>query len=89
MDLAAAVPHGDFIDSEDIGYALAKPGYQYLVFVPSAGSVTVNLSAVTGTLNVEWFNPATGIATQAGTVAGGASRSLTAPFGGAAVLFLY
>jgi len=89
MDLAAAVPHGDVVLSQFIGYCLAKLGSQYLVYVPGGGSVTLNLSAVTGTLNVEWFNPATGLATPVGTVAGGASQTLTAPFSGDAVLFLY
>jgi len=68
---------------------LAKPGFQYLVYVPSAGSVSMDLRAVTGTLNVEWLNPATGVITQAGTVAGGPSQTLVAPFSGAAILFLY
>jgi hypothetical protein len=89
MDLAGAVPHGDLVESEPIGYCLAKPGSQYLVFVPGGGSVTLDLSAVTGSLNVEWFNPATGVATPAGTVTGGPLRTLTAPFSGAAVLFLH
>ena len=88
IDLAGVVPHGDFVDSELIGYCLAKPGSQYLVFIPGGGSVTLDLTAVTGSLNVEWFNPATGVATQAGTVPGG-EQTLTAPFSGAAVLFLH
>jgi hypothetical protein len=86
MDLAAAVPHGELASR---GYALVKPGSQYLVFIPEGGSVTVNLSAVSGNLGVEWLNPATGVVTQAGTVAGGASRTLSAPFSGDAVLFLH
>jgi uncharacterized protein YjdB len=89
LDLAAAVPHGDLVNSEATGYCLAKPGSQYLVYIPSAGSVNMNLSAVTGTLNVEWLNPATGVITQTGTTTGGASVTLTAPFSGAAILFLY
>lgn len=87
--MANAVPHGDLVLSELTGYALAKPGEQYLVYINSAGAVTLNLSAITGTLNVEWFNPATGVATQAGTVAGGPSVQLIAPFSGPAVLFLH
>jgi len=83
------VPHGDLVASELIGYCLANPGTQYLVYVNSAGSVTLNLSAVTGSLNVEWFNPTTGVATQAGTVTGGPSVTLNAPFSGPAVLFLH
>jgi hypothetical protein len=49
----------------------------------------MDLSAVTGTLNVEWLNPATGVATQSGTVTGGSSVPLTAPFSGPAVLFIH
>jgi hypothetical protein len=91
MDLSAAVPHGDLVNSETTGYCLAKPGSQYLVYIPSASSVNMDLRAVSGSLNVEWLNPATGVVTQAGTVAGGASSTLlTVPFAvtSGAVLFL-
>jgi len=35
---------------------------KYLVYAPTGGSFTVNLSAMSGsrTLSVEWFNPSTG-----------------------------
>jgi hypothetical protein len=90
LDLKSAVPHGDLVLSENIGYCLAKPGSQYLVYLPTGGSVTLDLSAVTGSLSVEWLNPATGVITQAGTVAGGSSVTVpAAPFGGASVLFLH
>jgi len=91
MDLAGAVPHGGLVASETIGYMLAKPGSQYLVFIPSAGSVTLDLSAVTGTLNVEWFNPGIGLVVpgSVSTVAGAPSVTLNAPFAGPAVLFLH
>jgi hypothetical protein len=88
MDLASAVPHGDVVDSETIGYCLAKLGSEYLVFIPNGGSVTLDLTAVTGTLNVEWFNPNTGVKTPGGTITGG-ERTLTVPFSGAAVVFIH
>ena len=66
-------------------------GAEYLIYAPNGGSFTVNVSAMSSarTLNVEWFNPATG-ATTAGTPvpAGSSSRSFTPPFGGDAVLYL-
>ncbi|HKR09471.1 MAG TPA: Ig-like domain-containing protein [Gemmatimonadaceae bacterium] len=94
MDLSAAIPHGDKVsrynDSfAETGYCLAKLGAQYLVYLPGGGNVTLDLTEVTGTLSVEWLNPATGIATQAGTTGGGPSVTLTAPFSGPAVLFLH
>lgn len=45
--------------------------------------MTVNLQGTSGTLNVEWFNPANGQITRVGTVAGGANRTFTAPFSNA------
>jgi uncharacterized protein DUF6298/collagenase-like protein with putative collagen-binding domain len=89
MNLAAMRPRGDLASS---GYCLANPiaqGAEYLVYLPTGGSVTVNLSGTPGELTVEWFNPSTGQATAGGTITGGASRSFTAPFNGDAVLYLH
>lgn len=88
INLVAMTPRGDLASS---GYALANPvasGGEYLVYLPNGGSVTVNLSTTPGTLTVEWFNPSTGATIAGGTIAGGASRTLTAPFSGDAVLYL-
>jgi hypothetical protein len=89
MNLVAMTPQPALCST---GYCLAKPaaaGAEYLVFLPSAGTITVNLSGAQGTLAVEWFNPANGATITSGTVAAGASRSFTAPFSGRAVLYLY
>jgi hypothetical protein len=64
-------------------------GAEYLVYAPSGGSFTVNLSATTKTLSVEWFDPATGSTMGAGTVSGGSSsQSFKSPFNNDAVLYL-
>ena len=74
------------------GYCLAQTpatGAEYLVYAPSGGSFTVNLSATTRLLNVEWLDPSTGTITSGGTTTGGSSsRSFTPPFGGDAILYL-
>jgi Putative collagen-binding domain of a collagenase len=76
------------------GFCLAQTppvGAEYLVYAPSGGSFTVNLSAMSGsrTLSVEWFNPSTGAATTGDPVpAGSSSQSFSPPFGGDAVLYL-
>jgi hypothetical protein len=88
MNLAAMPPHGELAST---GYCLANPaaqGAEYLVYLPSGGSVTVNLSAAQGTLTLEWFNPTTGVAISGGTTTGGVSRTFTAP-SGAAVLYIH
>ena len=85
MDLASMVPRNDLASTQ---YCLANPGAEYLVYLPDGGDVTVDLSAVSGTLAVEWFNPNTGLRTDGEPTTGGASRSFTAPFDGDAVLYI-
>ncbi|HJP85485.1 MAG TPA: Ig-like domain-containing protein [Gemmatimonadaceae bacterium] len=84
MDLAHDTPRGDLAST---GYCLA--GTEYLVFLPSGGSTTVNLGGVSGTRTVEWFNPSTAETMSGGTVTGGGTVNFTAPFSGMAVLFIH
>jgi hypothetical protein len=89
INLAKMTPRPDLCST---GYCLANPvanGAEYLVYLPSGGTVTVNLSAAVGTLSIEWFNPDTGMSANGGTTTGGANHSFTAPFSGDAVLYIY
>jgi hypothetical protein len=66
-------------------------GAEYLVYAPSGGSFTVDLSAMpqSRSLKVEWFNPATGTTTVGHPIRSGSStQPFTAPFSGDAVLYL-
>ncbi len=85
MDLAETAPMGELASTN---YCLANPGQEYLVYLPDGGEVTVDLSAVSGELAVEWMRAVDGTTTQSGAVAGGAKRALKAPFDGDAVLYL-
>jgi len=88
VNLAAMTPQGILSSS---GYCLANTTAQeaeLLVYVPRGPEVTVDLSAVSGTLAVEWFNPSTGEAIKGEPVTGGADFSMTAPFDGDAVLYM-
>jgi len=51
-------------------------------------TVTVDLTAASGGLSLEWFNPSTGKVVAGGRTMGGASRSFRAPFRGDAVLYI-
>jgi hypothetical protein len=86
MDLAHAVPRNDLANS---GYCLAVVGSEYLVFLPNGGSVNVNLTGVSGSRAVEWFNPSTNQTRAGAPVPGGGSVSLTAPFNGMAVVYIH
>jgi hypothetical protein len=76
------------------GYCLAQTpavGAEYLVYAPSGGSFTVDLSAMSASrkLAVEWFNPSTGEATGGEPItAGSAAQSFGPSFAGDAVLYL-
>lgn len=85
MGLAEMLPHGELASST---FCLANPGQEYLVYLPEGDEVTMDLSAATGQLAVEWMQPAAGTTTESGTVAGGVRRVLKPPFAGDAVLYL-
>ena len=78
----------DGIVKSGTGYVLANLGQEYVVYLPNGGSVDVDLSDASGTLNMEWFNPREGTYAGQTTVVGGASRTFTPPFSGDVVLHL-
>jgi hypothetical protein len=86
MDLSLALPHPELASSN---YCLAAVGSQYLAFLPTGGSVTVDVSGMSGSAAVEWFNPFTGQTADGGTVAAGRRVSLNSPFSGPAVVYLH
>jgi hypothetical protein len=88
MDLAKMTPQGNLTST---GFCLAQTpstGAEYLVYTPNGGSFTVNLSATTRVLNVEWFNPATGATSSGSAITGGTTQTFNPPFSGDAVLYL-
>jgi hypothetical protein len=90
MDLAKMTPQGSLTST---GYCLAQTpsvGAEYLVYAPSGGTFTVDLTAMPSSrvLNVEWFDPSSGGTTSGGMIAGGSTKSFTPPFAGDAVLYI-
>lgn len=73
------------------GYCLANPaerGAEYLVYLPTGGTVKVDHSATRKELAVEWLNPRNGLVTSVAQVFGGGHKTFIAPFEGDAVLYL-
>ena len=88
MNLAAMTPQCSLASS---GFCLANSASgkaEILVYLPVGPWVTVDLTAISGTLSVEWFNPSTGAVSLRENIPGGDHRELSAPFAGDAVLFL-
>jgi chitodextrinase len=89
MNLAQMTPQPSLSSTRWALAHAASSQAEYLVYQSGSGGFTVNLSATTQTLNVEWLNPATGAATPGTPVRGGSSaQPFTPPFAGDAVLYL-
>jgi hypothetical protein len=63
-------------------YVLAEEGASYVVYLYQGGTVSIDLTGASGTVEVDWFNPRTGAFQDAPAVSGGAARSFTAPGAG-------
>lgn len=79
-------PAQNLVNSPNL--CLGNAGKEYVVYAPSGGNVVLNLSSASGSFNLEWLNPRSGAFQGQTTVAGGASRTLTAPDGNDWVLRL-
>ncbi len=69
-------------------YCTAEEGYQYVVYLLETSGVNLNLSAVSGSPSVKWYNVETGQYQDAGTVSGGGTRTFNSPFGNESVLYV-
>ena len=91
LNLANVTPRRSLCST---GYCLAQTpaeGAEYLVYAPSGGPFTIDLSAMASsrTLVAEWFNPSTGLTIAGGLIqSGSSSQTFTPPFSGDAVLYL-
>lgn len=63
-------------------YVLAQEGASYVAYLYDGGTVSLDLSGASGTVEVDWFNPRTGVFQDAPSVSGGTARSFTAPGAG-------
>lgn len=59
------------------------------MYLPEGGEVTVDLSAVSGPVAVEWLDPRSGDTPQGQSTSGGEKRPFQPPFPGDAVLYLH
>jgi hypothetical protein len=85
MDLSSMSPSSESCSS---GYCLINPGREYLVYLPTGGTVRVDLSAASGSFVASWFSPLTGRTTSGGSVSAGIPILFTSPIDGDAVLYL-
>lgn len=85
MNLIAMTPRSDLAST---GYCLADPAREYLVYLPEGGRATVDLTATTDRISVEWVDPRTGAVAAGGQVQGGSKSSFEAPGPGDRVLHL-
>ena len=86
LDLCNTIPHPELASTQ---YCLANPGVEYLIYLPESEDVTVDLSAASGTLRLEWFSVENSTLIEIGMALGGNTHTFTPPFNGETVLYLY
>lgn len=69
-------------------YIFADAGELYMSYLPTGGSVHLDLSAAPGTFQAVWFDPASGAYSASSTVSGGGVVLFTSPFNGDVVLII-
>ena len=81
MNIFVCEPRNDLLSdrSSNEAYCLAEPGRQYAVYFPDGGSVTLDLSAAEGNLQMRWLDIVAGEWVHEDTVDGGGDATLTAP----------
>ncbi|CEK19318.1 Protein of unknown function (DUF4038) [Chthonomonas calidirosea] len=78
-------PHDDLLSAPDGGqllpdiHALANPGWFYVVYFPTGGSVQLDLLEATGQLEAAWFNPRTDSIANTFRFSGGQKRVFRTP----------
>ncbi len=85
-DLASMVPAGNLTSTD---YCLANIGSEYIVFNPGGGDFTIDLSAITGPVTVEWRNLVTGELFVDSSVTGGSIQTLSPPFATDVAAYIY
>lgn len=88
MNLAAMTPQGKLSTT---GHVLANTNAthpEFLIYTPSGGNFTVNLSGSNGPFAIEWMNPSTGAKIAGTEISGGATKTFISPFSEDAVLYL-
>lgn len=70
------------------GICMAREGEEYVVYAPTGGTFSVDLSAASGKLVARWYNPRTGHFVSTISVNGKAKRSFQAPDGNDWVLHI-
>ena len=80
-------PANDLIVSGS-AYAFAKAGDTYLVYLDAGGSIELDLSATSGTFQVNWLNPSAGSSSSGSDVVAGSILQFGSPFAGDSVLTL-
>ena len=91
LNLFNVTPQGSLSSTKFCLAQTPAVGAEYLVYAPSGGAFTVDLSAMANSrmLVGEWFNPAAGTVIPGDRIpAGSAAQQFTPPFSGDAVLYL-
>jgi hypothetical protein len=79
IDLSKLAPHDEMISSGNGVVLSADPLHEYVAYIQSGGSFSIDLSNVNGSFTAAWYNPRTGVLNSAGLAEGGGVVSFSTP----------
>jgi hypothetical protein len=81
MDVFACEPRNDLLDdrADNEAYCLAEPGKHYAVYFPDGGTVKLDVSAASGSLQIRWLDIASSAWQKTHAAAGGGMLELETP----------
>ena len=79
-ELDSMAPHNELVTAGN-AYCLANPGTAYVCYLCAGDRITLDLSSLSGTASVEWYNPRTGELSETTNLSKGEAGALsfTAP----------
>ena len=90
IDLTQAYPCGALATTLNcLGYITSNQA-EFLVYFPTTGKISLDLSKASFELDIEWFNPANGLVRPGGSIMGGSSsQKFLSPWSGDSVLYIH
>jgi len=84
MNVFACAPRDDLLSerSPNEAYCLAEPGKRYAVYFPDGGEVKLDVSGISGRLQVRWLDIARSVWQESQQIQGGATLDLKSPANG-------
>lgn len=87
FDIGQMSPHNEIVKSGK-AFAMASIGKEYILYIPDRNQIVVDMSAIEGSMEFQWFNPCTGRFSEIVTMKSSPSVSFPPPLSDDAALHI-